>query len=220
MRFLLSVVVVLVFLLAGCLKPTINEEGELPILGQKRVENGDTIYHQIPDFSFIDQDSQVVNNETFAGQIYVADFFFVSCPTICPKVTKQMLRIHDQFKDEDRLKLIAHSIDPKRDTVGRLANYARNLGVTSEKWHFVTGDKDEIYAIADDYFSIAIESPDAPGGFDHSGRLILVDENRHVRSFCDGTDPEAVDQFMQDIEKLLNEIGQPSLSFGGQENRE
>lgn len=207
---------VLAIVLAGCLKPAIEEEGALPILGQKRVENGDTIYHQIPDFSFINQDSQVVDNETFAGKVYVADFFFISCPTICPTVTKQMLRIHDQFEDEPRLKLLAHSIDPKRDTIGRLANYARNLGVSSEKWHFVTGDKDEIFAIADDYFSIAIESPDAPGGFDHSGRLILVDENRYVRSFCDGTDPEDVDQFMKDIEKLLQENGQPSLSLGGQ----
>lgn len=206
MRFF--IVGVLAFALAGCLKPTIEEEGPLPILGQKRVVNGDTIYHQIPDFSFINQDSQVVDNETFAGKVYVADFFFVSCPTICPTVTKQMLRIHDQFEDEPRLKLLAHSIDPKRDTVGRLANYARNLGVTSDKWHFVTGNKDDIYAIADDYFSIAIESPDAPGGFDHSGRLILIDENRYVRSFCDGTDPEDVDQFMKDIEKLLQETGQ------------
>ncbi len=206
MRFF--IVGILAFVLAGCLEPTIEEEGPLPILGQKRVVNGDTIYHQIPDFSFINQDSQVVDNETFAGKIYVADFFFVSCPTICPTVTKQMLRIHDQFEDEPRLKLLAHSIDPKRDTVGRLANYARNLGVTSDKWHFVTGNKDDIYAIADDYFSIAIESPDAPGGFDHSGRLILVDENRYVRSFCDGTDPEDVDQFMKDIEKLLQEVGQ------------
>jgi len=218
MRFFLCTLLAMV--VTSCLEPTIDDAGDLPILGQKRVENGDTIYHQIPDFSFIDQDSQVVTNESFSGKVYVADFFFVSCPTICPKVTQQMLRIHDQFEDDDRLKLIAHSIDPKRDTVGRLANYARNLGVTSEKWHFVTGDKDEIYAIADDYFSIAIESPDAPGGFDHSGRLILVDENRHVRSFCDGTDPEAVDQFMKDIEKLLYETGQPSLSFGGQENWE
>jgi protein SCO1/2 len=206
MRFF--IVGILAFVLAGCLEPTIEEEGPLPILGQKRVVNGDTIYHQIPDFSFINQDSQVVDNETFAGKIYVADFFFVSCPTICPTVTKQMLRIHDQFEDEPRLKLLAHSIDPKRDTVGRLANYARNLGVTSDKWHFVTGNKDDIYAIADDYFSIAIESPDAPGGFDHSGRLILVDENRYVRSFCDGTDPEDVDQFMKDIEKLLQETDQ------------
>lgn len=208
MRFvrLTSLLLLLAAALVSCLQPDVESSKTLPILGERQVVDGDTVYHKIPDFSFVNQDSQVVNNETFAGKIYVADFFFVSCPTICPTVTKQMLRIHDRFAGDDRLLLLAHSIDTKRDTVERLANYARNLGVTADKWHFVTGDKDEILEIADDYFSIAIEDPDAPGGFDHSGRLILVDEDRHVRSFCNGTDPESVDRFMEDIDKLLAEM--------------
>jgi len=177
----------------------------LPILGQKEIVGTDTILHTIPDFRFIDQDSQVVTNETFAGKAYVVDFFFISCPTICPKTTKQMLRIHDKFKTDDGLLLMAHSIDPKRDTVAALARYARNLDVSSKKWHFVTGDKNDIMDIADDYFSIVIDDPDSPGGFDHSGRLILIDKNRHVRSFCDGTDPGDVDRFMKDIQTLLDE---------------
>jgi len=180
----------------------------LPILGERDIVNGDTIYHTIPDFSFVNQDSQVVTNETFQNKIYVADFFFISCPTICPKVSKSMLRIHDRFKDEERLSLLAHTIDTKHDTIPRLKKYAEGLGVAGTgKWHFVTGEKKEIYDIADDYFSIAIETPDIPesGGFDHSGRIILVDENRHVRSFCDGTDPESVDRLIQDIELLLAE---------------
>lgn len=193
---------------SGCSTPGGNDS--LPILGERDVVNGDTAYHTIPDFSFINQDSQVVNNETFAGKAYVADFFFVSCPTICPKVSKQMKRLHDRFIDEDRFLLLAHTIDPVRDTVGRLRVYAEGLGVESSKWHFVTGEKDELYAIADDYFSIALENPDAPGGFDHSGRIILVDPQRRVRSFCDGTDPASVDKFMKDIEKLLEEIKQDS----------
>lgn len=193
---------------AACTVP--GGHDALPILGEREVVNGDTVYHTIPDFSFIDQDSQVVNNETFAGKAYVADFFFVSCPTICPKVSKQMKRLHDRFLDEDRFLLLAHTIDPVRDTVGRLRAYAEALGVESSKWHFVTGEKDELYAIADDYFSIAIENPDAPGGFDHSGRIILVDPQRRVRSFCDGTDPASVDRFMKDIETLLNEIKKSS----------
>jgi protein SCO1 len=181
-------------------------EAPLPIIGNRDVVDGDTIYHTVPDFSFINQDSQLVNNATFEGKAYVVDFFFTHCPTICPAVTKQMLRIHDEFKNEDRLLLLAHSIDPKRDTVGRLKEYASNLGVSSDKWLFVTGDKDELYAIADDYFSIAIENPDVPGGFDHSGRIILVDTKRRVRSFCDGTDPKSVDKFLKDIGVLLREM--------------
>lgn len=180
-------------------------EQKLPILGERDVVNGDTIYPTIRNFAFIDQDSQLVTNETFADKVYVADFFFISCPTICPKTTKQMLRIYQHFKNDDRVLQLAHSIDTKRDTVARLNLYARNLGVASKKWHFVTGNKDEIYKIADDYFSIAREDPSAPGGYDHSGRLILVDKNRHVRSYCDGTDPEDVDRFMKDIDLLLAE---------------
>lgn len=178
----------------------------LPILGEVDVVDGDTIRHKIPPFDFINQDSQSVTNATFSDKAYVADFFFISCPTICPKTTKQMLRIHDEFKSNPKLELVAHTIDPKRDNVEALSNYSRNLGVTSDKWHFVTGDKDELYEIADDYFSIAIEDPDAPGGFDHSGRLILVDKDGHVRSFCNGTEPSDVDRFMEDIENLLNEM--------------
>ena len=177
----------------------------LPIIGEKEIFENDTIYHTIPDFSFIDQDSNIITNSTFAGKAYVVDFFFISCPTICPKTTKQMLRIYERFKDVDGIKLLAHTVDPKRDSVAALNRYARNLDVSSNKWHFVTGDKYAIHDIAEDYFSIAKEDPNAPGGFDHSGRFILVDKNRHVRSFCDGTDPGDVDRFMEDIQTLLNE---------------
>ena len=191
-------------LLVGC---NLNRTPEaLPILGNSEIVNGDTIYHQVRDFSFINQDSQEVNNATFEGKAYVVDFFFISCPTICPMVNKQMLRVYDRFKDDDRLLLLAHTIDTKHDTIPRLKQFAQNLGVSNDKWIFVTGIKDSIYSIANDYFSIAIEDPAAPGGFDHSGRLILVDKNRHVRSFCDGTDPESVDRFMKDIEVLLKEM--------------
>ena len=191
-------------LIFACTGPVADQP--LPILGERDIVDGDTLYHTIPDFAFVNQDSQLVTNATFADKAYVVDFFFTNCPTICPKVTKQMLRIHDEFKDEDQLLLLAHTIDPKRDTVGRLKMYASNLGVASSKWHFVTGEKDKLYEIADDYFSIAIENPDAPGGFDHSGRIILVDPQRRVRSFCDGTDPESVTKFLEDIDKLLLEM--------------
>ena len=141
----------------------------------------------------------------FERKIYVADFFFTHCPTICPKVTAQMLRVYERFKDSSDVRLLAHSIDPKRDSVGRLHDYAEKLGAKAPKWRFVTGERDSIYSIADDYFSIAKEDPKSPGGFDHSGRLILVDKKRHVRSFCDGTDAEDVGRFMNDIERLLKE---------------
>ena len=198
-----------IFLLIKCVNPAsqTTEVGTLPCLGNKiYTEDGDTLCHTIPDFKFVNQDSQFVTNETFENRAYVVDFFFINCPTICPKVTKQMLRLHNHYQDDDRILLMAHSIDPKRDSVSRLAHYAKNLGVTSEKWHFVTGEKDDIYEIADDYFSVAMEDDEAPGGFNHSGRLILIDKDLHVRAFCDGTDSVSVTRFIGDIKLLLNEM--------------
>ena len=187
----------------GCLQ---ENRPPLPIIGNIDItESGDTLYHQVPDFQFVNQDNQPVTNATFANKAYIVDFFFISCPTICPKVKKQMLRVYDRFEQANNLILLSHSIDTKYDTVERLKQYASNLEVKTEKWHFVTGDKDEIYDIADDYFSVAIENPEAPGGFDHSGRLILVDKNRHVRAFCDGTDAADVTEFMEDVALLLAE---------------
>ncbi len=200
MRIFSAVLFLFAMLATAC--ETMQPE-TLPILGERDYVDGDTIYHTIPDFAFVNQDSELVTNETFTGKVYVADFFFIHCPTICPKTAREMKKIHDHFIDDGRVMLLAHSIDPQRDTVGALKRYARNLNANTEKWHFVTGDKDAIYEIADDYFSIAMEDPDAPGGFDHSGRLILVDGKRHIRSFCNGTDPKDVDRFIKDIERLL-----------------
>ena len=184
---------------------TSDDQTRLPILGNVEIKDGDTTYHEIPQFSFVNQDSLVITNETFADQIYIADFFFTSCPSICPKVKKQMLRMYDRYSEDDRISFLSHSIDTKRDSVARLKQYSSNLGVRSDFWHFVTGDKDKIFSIADDYFVAALEDASAPGGYDHSGRIILVDKDRHIRSFCDGTNENEVDLFMEDIDKLLNE---------------
>lgn len=200
--------VIILFTLLFTLQSCVNKEDNrtLGIIGNKDIINGDTIYPSIPDFQFINQLGDTITNETFGNKAYVVDFFFTSCPTICPKVSNSMLTVQNTFINDDRLLLLAHSIDVKRDTIGRLFDYAEKLGANHSKWHFVTGDKMEIYDIADDYFSIAIENPEAPGGFDHSGRLILVDKNRHVRSFCDGTNTEEVEHFIKDIEILLAEM--------------
>jgi len=177
----------------------------LPILGERDFENGDTVYHTIPDFEFIDQDSNKVTKADFKGKIYIADFFFTHCPTICPKVTKQMMRLYDKYKSDDRVLLLAHSIDVRNDTVGRLKEYADKLEIKTPKWRLVTGKKEDILGIANQYFSIAKEDSESPGGFDHSGKLILTDKQFRIRAFCDGTDPVSVDNFMKDIDALLLE---------------
>lgn len=197
----------LAILIAACdlLNPAPKK---LPILGERDVMNGDTIYRTVPDFKFVDQDSQVVTNATFAGKIYVVDFFFIHCPTICPKVKANGLRVYEKYKNDPRVLMLSHSIDTKNDTVAALKHHAQKLGIETAKWHLVTGIKDEIMGIADDYFSVATENPDAPGGYDHSGRLILVDSKRRVRAFCDGTEAKETDRFMREIDILLEEEGQ------------
>ncbi len=179
---------------------------ELPIIGEREVVNGDTVYHTIGAWSFYRQDSALVSEQMLRGTPYVVDFFFTSCPTICPRVTQNMLRIEERFRESHpELKLVSFTIDPRRDSVGHLRNYSKNLGIGSaDRWWFLTGDKAELYGIADDYFSVAMESTDpASGGFDHSGRILFVDGEGRVRAFADGTDAEDVDQLMDDISSFL-----------------
>lgn len=191
---------VLVFII-GCQK----EPGKLPYLGNHEVVNGDSVYHTVPDIVLTDQDSNVFKLSNEPGKIYIADFFFTSCPSICPKVTKQMLRIYDKYKEDGRVLLLSHTIDQKYDSVAVLHRYAQNLGVNTERWKFLTAEKDSIFHLADEYFVSVVEDPAAPKGFDHSGRIILVDKDRHIRGFCEGTDPESVTAFLGTIDKMLNE---------------
>lgn len=193
-----------------------NSNDQLPILGRKkiveRVEEGktnyDTLDHKIADFSFLNQDSLVVTNANYERKIYVADFFFTSCPTICPAMKKQMLRVYKAFEMNDQLGILSHTIDPKYDNVSVLKDYAERLEVSSSKWNFVTGDFDEIYNLGEkSYMVTAGEDEDAPGGYIHSGAFLLVDMDRRIRGIYDGTIPEDVDVLINDIRRLLKEYG-------------
>lgn len=175
----------------------------LPYLGQTVVENGKEIHHKVGQFSHYNQDSVLMDNSSLSEYVYVADFFFTSCPSICPKVAKQMLRIYDTVKDEPMVKLVSFTIDPKRDDVKKLRLYADNLGIDHNKWYFLTGDKEATLELANTYFVAAFEDADAPGGFDHSGKILLVDKDGHVRSFSEGTDPENTPKIIEDIKKLV-----------------
>lgn len=180
-----------------------NESGqELPYLGNKVVEDGKEIYHKVGQFSHYNQDSILMTNKDLADYIYVADFFFTSCPSICPKVAKEMLKIHNALKDDPQVKVVSFTIDPVRDTPSKLKLYGDNLGIDHKKWIFLTGDKDATLDLASTYFVAALEDADAPGGFDHSGKIVLVDKEGHVRSFSEGTDPTTTPKLIEDIKKL------------------
>lgn len=186
---------------------------ELPVLGPyksgDKVQNSDfdqeAELDQIRPFSFVDQDGNTIDHSTIDNKIYVTDFFFTSCPTICPKMKQQMLRIYDEFEGEADLVLLSHSIDPKRDSVGRLKIFADKLGISSDRWHLVTGEKDSIYSMAKHYMVAAQEDDLAPGGYAHSGQFLLVDKNKQIRGIYDGTIPEDVDVLMEDIRFLLEQ---------------
>lgn len=146
-----------------------------------------------------------MNGAMFQGKVWVADFFFTSCPTICPRMSGQMARLRDTFAREDRLVLLSHSIDPVHDRPFVLRAYADRLGGTAGgRWHLLTGEKDSIYALAEIYAISVAEDKNAPGGIVHSGAFVLVDAEGRVRGFYDGTREADVDRLMTDIKYLLD----------------
>ncbi|MBX2956497.1 MAG: SCO family protein [Cyclobacteriaceae bacterium] len=204
---------VMIILLAGCWSNNKNQ-GKLPILGYREVVakeiDGkkviDTVYHTIANFSFVDQDSMIVTNETFSGKIYVTDFFFTSCRTICPIMKTQMLRVYNAIEDMPDVAILSHTIDPEHDTVALLHDFADRLGVTSDKWHFVTGEQEKIYDIAQtSYFATAMVDKTEPDGFIHSGAFLLIDKQRRIRGKYDGTVEEDVNRLIKDIKRLRYE---------------
>ena len=193
--------------LAGCEHKT----PQLPILGELEVINNagsiDTVYHTIPEFAFVDQDSNEITQQDLRDKIYVADFFFTTCPTICPVMKTQMLRVYEQYKGNNQVAFLSHTIDPKHDTVAVLKDFADRLGINSEQWHLVTGDREKIFEIAQRHYMVsASEDPSAPGGAVHSGAFILIDTKKRIRGYYDGTKPEQVDNLMKAMDLLLKEI--------------
>ena len=198
----LSKITFVFLVILGC-----QQEKKLPFLGPKEIgKQGDTLYHKIPDFKFLNQDSLWISEKDMAGKIYVADFFFTTCPTICPKMKTQLLRIYDKFAEDDRVRILSHTIDPEYDGVRVLKEYAKKLNISSPRWNLLTGKKSDIYRLGEkSYMVTAEEDANEVGGFVHSGAFILVDQDRHVRGIYDGTKEEDVNHLMEDIGLLLKE---------------
>ena len=192
-----------------------TELRRLPILGQHHYrlkdEEGnaeavyDTLYHQIGDFKLLNQDSNWVTAKDLEGKVYVADFFFTSCSTICPLMAKHMLKVYEAYKADPRVVILSHSIDPEYDDVSVLKTYAEGLQVSSDTWHFVTGDKAQIYDLATQYLSTVVEDSTQIDGLVHSGYFLLIDPMKRIRGVYDGTQEVAADSLLKDIEILLQE---------------
>lgn len=180
---------------------------ELPYLGQHDEVDGKTVYHQIPEFSFTNQDSATITQENFTDKIYVADFFFTSCPTICPVMKKQMIRVYEEFGENPEVGILSHTIDPRHDSVSVLKEYREQLGVKGNMWQFVTGDQDAIYEIGEKQYMVTAQEDSTAideGGFIHSGAFVLVDKNRNIRGVYDGTVEDEVTQLIKDMKLLLS----------------
>ncbi|WP_432712360.1 SCO family protein [Pedobacter sp.] len=192
-----------------------KNEHKLPIYGNRdavTTQNADgttqvdSVYQTITPFSFLNQDSVIITNDKFKNKIYVADFFFTSCTSICPVMHRNMKTIYDQYKDNPDLMFLSHSIDFKYDKPSVLKKYAKKLGVDGDKWQFAYGTKDDIYTIAEKSYLVAVlQDSTNRDGYIHQGWLVLVDKDRHMRGFYDGTDAKAVAQLGKDVAILLEE---------------
>lgn len=182
-----------------------RQKKELPFYG-KKVIDGKTVTQQVPYFEFIDQENEKVDSETVNNKVYVVDFFFTSCPSICPIMTKNMVDVYNEFKNKKDLQILSISIDNKRDTVEQLNAYAQKSGIENNyTWHFSTGEKEDIYALAEFFSILAYEDSTVPGGFEHNGYFALVDKNKYIRGYYDGTRKEEIPKLIEDIHILLNE---------------
>ncbi|MDA9127794.1 SCO family protein [Flavobacteriaceae bacterium] len=162
-------------------------------------------YHQIADFSLVNQLGDTITQKTFEGRIYVADFFFTTCATICPIMTEHMGQIQRKINNDPDILLLSHTVTPEIDTVAQLKRYADKKGVIAGKWHLVTGDKKEIYDLARKSYLVAKDQPYSPYDLVHTENFVLIDPQRRIRGFYDGTDPAAIESLLEDIAILKKE---------------
>lgn len=160
-------------------------------------------YHKVADFSLVNQNGETITQENYKDKIYVADFFFTTCLTICPIMTKNMGEVQEAIKNDPNIMLLSHSVTPKIDTVAQLKRYAVEKGVIDSKWNLVTGDKKQIYELARKSY-LAVKNDGDGGPFDmiHTENFILVDKEKRIRGFYDGTNREEIDRLLSDIKIL------------------
>jgi len=176
-------------------------------------------FEKVPHFEFTNQDKKIISNKDFEDKVYVVEFFFTSCPTICPKMNANMVKIQNEFYGNPEFGIASFSIDPNHDTPEILKAYAKEKGATLKNWHFMTGDKDEIYTFSNDGFRLYVgENADVEGGFEHSGLFALIDKDGYIRSrtvktgedenpikFYNGLDAKEIQWLKEDIAVLLKE---------------
>jgi len=163
-------------------------------------------YHTIADFSFVNQNGDTITQKNYEGKIYVADFFFTTCGSICPKMSTNLVEVQKAVLNNPKVMLLSHTVFPEVDSVSVLKAYAIKYGVVDSKWNLVTGDKKEIYTMArKSYLAVKLGRPDQLYDMVHTENFVLVDQKRRVRGFYDGTNKEDVKRLLEDIEFLSQE---------------
>ena len=164
-------------------------------------------YHKIAPFSFENQNGKTITQHDYEGKIYIADFFFTTCPSICPKMTANMVGIQEEILNDSTVMLLSYSVTPKIDSVPQLKKYAIEKGVNDEKWNLLTGNKKEIYTMARKSYLVVNEDGDrGPYDMIHTENFILVDPEKRIRGFYDGTDTLAMRELLIDLEILKDEF--------------
>lgn len=203
--FFIGVFIVYYLQNSGDALPIYNPSDINPHLVDESVRDVDR-NHRIQSFTLINQLGDTIDEHVFDDKIYVADFFFTRCMGICPKMSKQMDRAAEELKSEDDVKFISHSVTPVSDSVSILAEYAALYGADPEQWMLVTGDKKEIYRLARNfYFAVTTEGTGDSTDFIHTENFVLIDKQKRIRGFYDGTSTKEVDQLIEDIRKLQKE---------------
>lgn len=205
--------------LVGCsagaeedMDPMEFKKSVLPVLGNRDVqyvtvdgkEIADTIYHTVPSFNYLNQDSVMMSSKEFEGKLRVVDFFFTHCPSICPPMTAQMKRLNLKTKDVSKhVEFLSFSIDPDRDTPQRLRDYREEKAISATNWNMFTGNEEATHLLAKDFFNGAERNDQIDGGFGHTPNFVLVDREGYVRGIYNGTLVEEVNRLEKDIRKLL-----------------
>lgn len=178
----------------------------LPTMGEKKLVAEDTVYHRISDFQLINQSGDTISGKNTQGKIYVANFFFASCQSICPEMSTQLKLVQAAFAEDDSVLILSHSVNPMHDTVEVLAAYAASYGAKKNKWHLLTGDKKQIYELAKtSYLVNALEDDGSPEGFLHSELFLLIDTKGRIRGMYDGTYAPDVQKLIKDMRLLKQE---------------
>ena len=211
LRVLFVVSTIILALFYGALKP----KKVLPIY-QPSMVNYELVdstlqhvkkYHKIAPFSFENQNGKTITQDDYEGKIYIADFFFTTCPTICPKMTANMVNIQEEILNDSTVMLLSYSVTPKIDSVPQLKKYAIEKGVNDEKWNLLTGNKKEIYTMArKSYLAVKDDGDGGPYDMIHTENFILVDPEKKIRGFYDGTNTLAMRELLIDLEILKDEF--------------